>query len=113
MTFAKPRPLTVAEIDDLVKAWGHAADVLYKAGADGIQLHSAHGEPGAASVAPLADADLKPLAGYLLSQFLSGRVNRRTDAYGGSLENRYRIIKRIIEEIRTRVPDEKFMLSIK
>ncbi|POY71493.1 hypothetical protein BMF94_5806 [Rhodotorula taiwanensis] len=93
MTFAKPRPLTVAEIDDLVKAWGHAADVLYKAGADGIQLHSAHG--------------------YLLSQFLSGRVNRRTDAYGGSLENRYRIIKRIIEEIRTRVPDEKFMLSIK
>ncbi|KAG0655068.1 hypothetical protein C6P46_001258 [Rhodotorula mucilaginosa] len=93
MTFAKPRPLTVPEIDDLVKAWGHAADVLYKAGADGVQLHSAHG--------------------YLLSQFLSGRVNRRTDDYGGSLENRYRIIKRIIEEIRRRVPDEKFMLSIK
>jgi hypothetical protein len=45
MTFAKPRPLTVPEIDDLVKAWGHAADVLYKAGADGVQLHSAHGKP--------------------------------------------------------------------
>lgn len=44
MTFAKPRPLTVSEIDDLVKAWGHAAEVLYKAGADGVQLHSAHGE---------------------------------------------------------------------
>ncbi|GAA5854616.1 hypothetical protein JCM9279_005712 [Rhodotorula babjevae] len=93
MTFAKPRPLTLEEIDRLVTAWGYAAEVLYKAGAHGAQLHGAHG--------------------YLLSQFLSGRVNRRTDDYGGSLENRYRIVGRVIKEIRRRVPDEKFMLSMK
>ncbi|GAA5890377.1 hypothetical protein JCM8208_002796 [Rhodotorula glutinis] len=93
MTFAKPRPLTVEEIDALVKAWGYGAEVLYKAGAHGAQLHGAHG--------------------YLLSQFLSGRVNRRTDDYGGSLENRYRIVGRVLEEIRRRVPDQKFMLSMK
>lgn len=43
MTFAKPRPLTVPEIDGLVKAWGYGAKVLYEAGADGAQMHSAHG----------------------------------------------------------------------
>ncbi|BGP44950.1 hypothetical protein JCM10450v2_000765 [Rhodotorula kratochvilovae] len=93
MTFAKPRPLTVEEIDQLVAAWGYGAEALYKAGADGAQLHGAHG--------------------YLISQFLSGRVNRRTDNYGGSLENRFRIVRRALEEIRRRVPDEKFMLSMK
>ncbi|KPV78593.1 uncharacterized protein RHOBADRAFT_23648, partial [Rhodotorula graminis WP1] len=93
MTFAKPRPLTIEEIDALVNAWGYGAEVLYKAGAHGAQLHGAHG--------------------YLLSQFLSGRVNRRTDDYGGSLENRYRIVGRVLAEIRRRVPDQKFMLSMK
>ncbi|GAA5994756.1 NADH:flavin oxidoreductase/NADH oxidase family protein [Rhodotorula paludigena] len=93
MTFAKPRPLTVSEIDGLVKAWGYGAKVLYEAGADGAQMHSAHG--------------------YLLSQFLSGRVNQRTDDYGGTLENRFRIVKRVVEEMRRQVPDEKFILSIK
>ena len=43
MTFAKPRPLTIEEIDDLVDRWAYAAEVLYKAGADGAQLHGAHG----------------------------------------------------------------------
>lgn len=59
----------------------------------GVQLHAAHG--------------------YLLSQFLSPRVNKRTDKYGGSLENRSRIIFEIIDAIRARVPDLKFCLSIK
>ncbi|KAL7416326.1 NADH oxidase [Mrakia frigida] len=93
MTFAKPRPMTVAEIDDLVDSYGFAAETLYKAGADGVQLHAAHG--------------------YLLSQFLSGRVNKRTDDYGGSLENRSRIVFRIFEEIKRRVPANDFLLSIK
>jgi hypothetical protein len=43
MTFAKPRPLTLEEIDDLVDRWAFAAETLYKAGADGAQLHGAHG----------------------------------------------------------------------
>lgn len=93
MEFGKPRPASVVEIDALVEAWAHAADVLYKAGADGCQLHAAHG--------------------YLLSQFLSSRVNKRTDDYGGSLENRYRFISRILAAIRDRVPLDKFIVSIK
>lgn len=39
--FAKPRPMTIAEIDELVQGFKYAAEVLYKAGADGIQLHCA------------------------------------------------------------------------
>ncbi|GAA6043533.1 hypothetical protein JCM8097_001206, partial [Rhodosporidiobolus ruineniae] len=92
MEFGKPRPLTVEEIDSLVVAWGYAAKKLYEAGADGAQLHSAHG--------------------YLLSQFLSARVNRRTDDYGGSLENRARIVLRVVEEIKKQTPKE-FLISIK
>ncbi|KAJ9112636.1 hypothetical protein QFC19_000656 [Naganishia cerealis] len=93
MTFAKPRPLTIEEINDLVDRWAYAAEVLYKAGADGAQLHGAHG--------------------YLLSQFLSSRVNKRTDDYGGPLENKSRIVFRIIDEIKKRVDTSKFILSMK
>ncbi|GAA5902154.1 hypothetical protein JCM6882_006715 [Rhodosporidiobolus microsporus] len=68
------------------------AKTLYDAGADGAQLHAAHG--------------------YLLSQFLSARCNKRTDDYGGSLENRARIILRIVDEIKSQVPSD-FLLAIK
>lgn len=47
-----------------------------------------------------------------LHQFLSGRVNKRTDDYGGSLENRARIVLRIIDAIKARVPSD-FILSMK
>lgn len=93
MTFAKARELTTDEIRDLVDRWTYGAEVLYKAGADGAQLHCAHG--------------------YLLSQFLSPRVNKRTDEYGGSLQNRSRIIFEIISGIKKKVTDPKFILSIK
>ncbi|PWN51352.1 FMN-linked oxidoreductase [Violaceomyces palustris] len=93
MKFGKPRPLTVEEIKDIVKRFAFAAEVLYEAGADGIQLHAAHG--------------------YLLSQFLSPRINKRTDAYGGDLDGRSRIIFEIISAIRQAVPDERFIIAIK
>ncbi|GAA5942309.1 uncharacterized protein JCM15063_002966 [Sporobolomyces koalae] len=92
MQFNQPRPLTVDEIKTLVKRWGYGAEVLAKAGADGAQLHGAHG--------------------YLLSQFLSARTNKRTDDYGGNFENRSRIVFEVLDEIKKRVP-KNFLLSMK
>lgn len=51
--------------------------------------------------------------GYLLAQFLSQTTNLRTDEYGGPLENRSRIILEIIDEVKRRVPDPKFILCVK
>ena len=92
MTFAKPHPASSKEIDDIKEGFVHAAEYLYKAGFDGIQLHAAHG--------------------YLLAQFLALSENKRTDQYGGSLENRSRIIIEIAQAIRKRVPKD-FILAIK
>ncbi|KAF2162805.1 hypothetical protein M409DRAFT_26660 [Zasmidium cellare ATCC 36951] len=91
--FAKPRALTIPEIKDMVKQWGETAYLCYKAGWDGVQVHCAHG--------------------YLLAQFLAGNTNKRTDEYGGSFENRSRIIFEIIEEIKRRVNDPSFIICVK
>merc|ERR1711939_148018 len=92
MTFAQPRAATEEDIKNVKEGFAHAAEYLEKAGYDGAQLHGAHG--------------------YLLAQFLSPTTNQRTDNYGGSLENRARIIYEIAEAIQSRVPDT-FSLSIK
>lgn len=91
--FAKPRPLTVPEIKDMVKQWGEVAYLCYQAGFDGVQVHCAHG--------------------YLLAQFLSLTTNKRTDEYGGDLDNRSRIVFEIIEEIQRRVNDPSFIICVK
>ncbi|MFO7715893.1 NADH:flavin oxidoreductase [Desulfosarcina sp.] len=75
--------LSVADIQDLISAYVEAARRARAAGFDGIQLHSAHG--------------------YLLSQFLSPWFNRRTDEYGGCVENRARIHVETIRAIRQAV----------
>ncbi|KNE96593.1 hypothetical protein PSTG_10151 [Puccinia striiformis f. sp. tritici PST-78] len=93
MTFGNARALSLDEIHDVIDRFAYGAEVLYKAGADGAQLHGAHG--------------------YLLSQFLSPRVNKRTDRYGGTFENRSRIVFEIIDAVKKRVTDPKFILSIK
>lgn len=94
MEFAKPHPATIEEIKTIKAAFVHAAQFLYKAGYDGIELHGAHG--------------------YLLAQFLSNTTNKRTDEYGGSLANRSRIILEIAKEIREQIPvSTGFMLGIK
>lgn len=72
--------MTIPQIKTLVSQFAAAAKRAKKAGADGVELHAAHG--------------------YLLQQFLSSYTNRRTDEYGGSLENRMRLIQEIIEDIR-------------
>ncbi|GAB7352329.1 hypothetical protein MBLNU459_g2775t1 [Dothideomycetes sp. NU459] len=92
MTFAKPHAATQDEIDRIVDGFAHAAEYLEKAGWDGIELHGAHG--------------------YLLAQFLSPTTNQRTDKYGGSLENRARIIIEIAEAVQKRT-SKSFILGIK
>ncbi|KIW36734.1 uncharacterized protein PV06_11030 [Exophiala oligosperma] len=92
MTFAKPHAASQEEIKDIVARFTHAADYLHHAGFDGMQLHGAHG--------------------YLLAQFLSKTTNKRSDQYGGSIENRARIILEIAASIRRKVPSD-FILGIK
>ena len=76
----KTRALKTAEIKELVREFGAAAKRVQLAGADGVELHGAHG--------------------YLIQEFLSPYTNRRTDEYGGSFDNRMRFITEIIAEIR-------------
>jgi 2,4-dienoyl-CoA reductase-like NADH-dependent reductase (Old Yellow Enzyme family) len=92
MTFGKPRAATKEDIEGFIEAWTHAAEYLYRAGYDGIQLHAAHG--------------------YLLAQFISKTTNKRTDEYGGSIRNRARLILEIAASIRRRVPNS-FIVGIK
>lgn len=92
MTFAKPHPATEDEIEKIIEGFAHAAEYLHAAGFDGIEVHGAHG--------------------YLLAQFLAPSTNKRTDKYGGSLENRARLIVEIAQRIHTRVPPD-FILGIK
>ena len=84
--FGVPVPLTEPEILDLIARWANAAVVSREAGFNGVQIHAAHG--------------------YLVSQFLSPLANRRTDAWGGSLENRARLLVEIVKAVRAAVgPD--------
>ncbi|KAF9170910.1 hypothetical protein BGX21_008236 [Mortierella sp. AD011] len=84
---AVPRALAVSEIQDVVKAFGAAAARAAKAGADTVEIQSVHG--------------------YLIHQFLSPVSNQRTDQYGGSLENRARLMLEVIKEVRANFPAEK------
>ncbi|KAK3659359.1 hypothetical protein LTR56_001249 [Elasticomyces elasticus] len=92
MTFAKPRAAAEEDIANIIEGFAHAAEYLEKAGYDGVELHGAHG--------------------YLLAQFLSPTTNQRTDKYGGSLENRARLVFEIAQEIRKRT-SPSFILGIK
>jgi 2,4-dienoyl-CoA reductase-like NADH-dependent reductase (Old Yellow Enzyme family) len=86
------RALSPGEIEQLKEDFVAAARRVQEAGFDGVQIHGAHG--------------------YILSQFLSPAINRRTDRYGGPLENRARIIFEIISGIRNRC-GPGFLLGIR
>ena len=79
----KSTAMTADDIKRTVIAFGDAAERAVKSGFDGIQIHAAHG--------------------YLLSQFLSPHYNKRTDSYGGNLENRARLLLQVYNEIRQRI----------
>ncbi|WP_295044762.1 NADH:flavin oxidoreductase/NADH oxidase family protein [uncultured Paracoccus sp.] len=81
--FTKPRAMTEAEIRRTIAQFATTAALAEKAGFDGVEIHAAHG--------------------YLLSQFLSPLTNRRQDRWGGSLENRARILIEIVRATRARV----------
>ena len=90
--FGKPRALEHGEILDIIARFAHTAKVLKDSGFTGVQLHGAHG--------------------YLISEFLSPDINTRTDEWGGSLENRARLLLESIRAVRKAVGD-KFPVALK
>lgn len=86
------RALTLPEIEEIVRQFVDAAHRLQQAGVDGVQIHAAHS--------------------YLLSQFIDETFNQRTDAYGGKIEGRFRIVREIIEGIKAKC-GEAFPVLIK
>ncbi|HEY2000499.1 NADPH-dependent 2,4-dienoyl-CoA reductase [Paraburkholderia sp.] len=85
----KPRALTVPGIAKTVRAYARCARLAQRAGYDGIEIMGSEG--------------------YLLNQFLCPRTNHRTDQYGGSLENRVRIAREIVEAVRAKC-GERFIV---
>lgn len=87
-----PATMTGSQIEEIINAFRSAAKRAVEAGVDAIQLHAAHG--------------------YLLNEFLSPYFNRRKDEWGGSDENRFRLVKEIVSEIKSILP-RGFPLLIK
>ena len=84
-TYAVPKPLDEAEISGVVRAFADAAKRVDKAGFDLVEIHAAHG--------------------YLLHEFLSPLANQRTDRYGGSFDNRIRLLLEVVDAVRAAWPD--------
>jgi 2,4-dienoyl-CoA reductase-like NADH-dependent reductase (Old Yellow Enzyme family) len=90
--FPVPREMTGQEIDDVVQRFARTAGLAEQAGFSGVEIHAAHG--------------------YLINQFLSPLSNKRTDSWGGSLENRARLLRTVIEAVRAHVRPE-FCVAVK
>lgn len=90
--FGKPRAASETDILDIIQRFAATAGLMQEAGFDGVQIHAAHG--------------------YLLSQFLSERTNLRQDQWGGSLQNRARLLLSVIRAVRTRV-GPRYPVSVK
>jgi 2,4-dienoyl-CoA reductase-like NADH-dependent reductase (Old Yellow Enzyme family) len=90
---SRSREMRVEEIQDLIEAYGQAARRAKEAQFDGVQIHAAHG--------------------YMMSQFLSPVFNQRTDAYGGSVENRARALLEVLQKVRAEVgPDYPVLVKM-
>lgn len=90
--FDTPTPMTEADIADVIARFVTTATLAEEAGFDGVEIHGAHG--------------------YLLAQFLSPLVNKRTDKWGGSLENRARLLLAVVQAVRAQVAPE-FAIAVK
>jgi len=89
---AKPKALAEAEIDDFIQRFALTASRAEETGFSGVQIHAAHG--------------------YLISQFLSPISNKRQDQWGGSIENRSRMLLETVRAVRAAVSDQ-FAVSVK
>jgi 2,4-dienoyl-CoA reductase-like NADH-dependent reductase (Old Yellow Enzyme family)/thioredoxin reductase len=86
LTRVVPRELSTQEIEAIVERFAQGAERVFKAGADGVEIHMAHG--------------------YLVCQFLSPESNARSDGYGGDTRGRARFAVEIVKAIRARVPKD-------
>jgi 2,4-dienoyl-CoA reductase-like NADH-dependent reductase (Old Yellow Enzyme family) len=86
----KPREMSEEDIRETIRAFGRAAGRAAEAGADGVQIHAAHG--------------------YLINQFLSPFFNVRGDRWGGSNENRFRFLAETYKEVKANLPAEMAVL---
>lgn len=82
-----PRALETSEIPRVVEDYRRAAERAKAAGFDGVELHGANG--------------------YLIDTFLQSKTNHRTDQYGGSVENRYRFLKEVVESVTSVLPTHR------
>jgi N-ethylmaleimide reductase len=87
-----PRALETSEIPGIVEEYRKAAERAKQAGFDGVEIHGANG--------------------YLIDQFLQSNTNHRTDAYGGSVENRYRFLQEIVDAVLTVWPADRVTVRI-
>jgi 2,4-dienoyl-CoA reductase-like NADH-dependent reductase (Old Yellow Enzyme family) len=90
--FGRPEPMDEGQIGATVERFATAASLAEEAGFDGVEVHAAHG--------------------YLLSQFLSPLVNRRSDEWGGELENRARLLLDVVRAVRA-VVSSSFTVAVK
>lgn len=89
---AVPRAMTEDEIQETIRSFAETAKRVVAAGGDGVEIHGAHG--------------------YLLDQFLSDRVNQRTDKWGGSIENRSRLILEVVRAVSDAIGAERVALRL-
>lgn len=86
-----PKEMTAQDIESLIDDFSRSAKMAVKAGFQLIEIHAAHG--------------------YLLHEFLSPLANHRTDNYGGSRENRFRLVLEIAQRLRTELPDNVILAT--
>lgn len=90
--FSKPKAMTVEEINDVIERFTVTAKKAKEAGFDGVEVHAAHG--------------------YLIAQFLSPLTNKRSDDWGGSLENRARLLIEVIKSVKAACGND-FSIAVK
>lgn len=89
--YTVPDEMSQFDIDHVISGFAETAMGAMEAGFDGVEVHGAHG--------------------YLISQFLSAYSNRRTDEYGGSMENRFQFAHEVISAVRDLVPEDRILTA--